>query len=242
MNTQNRARKLNKANKTAIIYARKSLDGEGVQENSLRVQSDACHAFASKHGLSVLALFEEVGVSGTTSFSECEALKAAMLMCQEQKIAYLLVHRADRLSRSIAKMYQVKAIFAEHGTKVVTVEDGFQNDDEVAMMREAMNAMFAEATVRLLRKRVKETLQNKKRRMEKYTRIAPYGFMWSDRKMVENPQEQVVLNRISELHSQGFSSNRIATILNSHGIFSRKGTKFSQKLVWRILNREGETA
>lgn len=244
MATQKTARtRKNSKNNRVVFYYRKSTDTEGLQENSIQTQKEACLAFAAKHAFFVVSEHTESGVSGTTPLAECPSLLEALASVASSKAKFLAVHRSDRASRSLAKLFELKTALSQLGASLVVVEDGLpREEDDFASIREVFAGLMAEQTVKLLRKRVSETLQAKKRRGEKFTRIAPYGFRWEGSRMVSDASEQRVIDRIKTLSKSGLSTVKVAKTLDAEGVVARKGTAFSQMLVWKILNREAVTA
>ncbi len=238
-NTFSRGSKMS-SNK-AIVYARKSIDEVGVQENSINLQIDECGTFCSANGLEVIKVFKEEGVSGTALLSSCIQLMNAIESVASCKAKYLVIHKQDRISRSIAKFFQVKAMLAEVGAQLVIVENGLENERD-NRFREVLKGLIDEETVITLRKRVSEVLQFKKRNNVKYTRTPPFGFQFNGKVMAVNEAEQLVINRIVQLKETGLSTVKIAKQLNAEGIKNRTGGEFAQMLVWKILNREKAVA
>lgn len=219
-----------------VIYTRKSTDEAGVQENSINLQVEECNTFSKNNGFEVVKIFKEEGVSGTALLSTCHQLMSAIEAVANSKAKYLVIHKQDRISRSIAKFFQVKAMLAEVGASIAIVENGL-SDERDNRFREVLKGLIDEETVLTLRKRVSETLQFKKRNGIKYTRIAPFGFTFDGSQMVQNSQEQAIIGRIQRLKMEGLSTVKIAKRLDEEGTKNRSGGKFSQMLVWKILNR-----
>lgn len=223
--------------KTAILYFRKSTDETGTQENSLEVQSDACNRFCQEHGIQVVGSFSDK-VSGTTPFGDrTPGLMQVVETARVERASYVVCHRSDRLSRSIAKLYEVKSILAKMGCQVVFADDGsLPNDqDEFATMREVLVGLQSQMTVMLLRKRTKEALQNKKMKGDRWCKNAPYGMKWQDGKMIPNQEEAFVVERMHALSESGSSVLGIAKVLTQEGYRSRTGKNFSHMTVRRIL-------
>jgi len=143
-NTFSRGSKMS-SNK-AIVYARKSIDEVGVQENSINLQIDECGTFCSANGLEVIKVFKEEGVSGTALLSSCIQLMNAIESVASCKAKYLVIHKQDRISRSIAKFFQVKAMLAEVGAQLVIVENGLENERD-NRFREVLKGLIDEETV-----------------------------------------------------------------------------------------------
>lgn len=221
--------------KVAYLYTRKSTDESGRQENSLEVQEQACREFCEANGLFVAGVFQDK-VSGTTHFGE---RTPGLLAAVEATVAgrgFLVCHRSDRLSRSIAKLYEVKSVLGKSGCKVVFADEGFQDEeDEFSAMREVLVSLQSQMTVGLLRKRTKEALKNRREKNLRWCRNAPFGFAWNDGSLVPNAQESAVVERMRALAASGASMLGIARTLSEEGHTSRTGKNFSHMTVRRIL-------
>ncbi len=202
-------------------------------------------AFCEKHGITVTGEFVDVGVSGTTSLgSGTPGLIHALEEVARTKSAFLIVHRSDRLSRSLPKLYEVKAALARTKASLAIADDDALPvaDDEFAMMREVFVGLQSQMTVLLLRKRTREALQSKKSKGERYSNQAPFGFKWDGGKMVEDATEQGAIQTIVNLSEQGFSTPKIAKELANNGIFSRTGKTLTPTAVWRVIKAHGVAA
>lgn len=63
----------------------------------------------------------------------------------------------------------------------------------------------------------------------------PFGFSWSDGKIVVNDEELKWIRRIKELTQEGKSTEEIAERLNQEDQMSRRAGNWNRVTVWRIL-------
>ena len=66
----------------------------------------------------------------------------------------------------------------------------------------------------------------------------PYGYNVDEhRKLVENPDEMIVINKIYAMYYNGSSYEDIAKYLTEHNVASKMGDKWSDNLIRDIVNR-----
>jgi len=160
--------------------------------------------------------------------------------------------RLDRISRKLYETTQLIDFLDKAGAEIMLVDQpGITNKIMLGIY-----AGMAEEEVKLLRKRVKEKLQTKRNRGERYSRFLPYGFGLHETKLVPIKvgdeivmkrgilvpihEEQQVLSRMTELSTQGLSHQKIANVLTEDGYLNREGKPFQKMTIYRILSRIGQ--
>ncbi len=161
--------------------------------------------------------------------------------------------RLDRISRKLFETTQLIDALDKAGAEIMLVDQpGITNKIMLGIY-----AGMAEEEVKLLRKRVKEKLESKKNRGERYSRFLPYGYGLHETKLVPIKvgdeivmkrgvlvpiyEEQEVLARMYELSAEGMSHEKIAKTLNSQGYKNREGNPFQKMSIYRILSRTEHT-
>lgn len=65
----------------------------------------------------------------------------------------------------------------------------------------------------------------------------PYGMRAVDGELVPDPAEQVVVDRIRDLHTAGASLREISRTLDAEGVSPRRGVRWQDRSVGRIVAR-----
>ncbi len=161
--------------------------------------------------------------------------------------------RLDRISRKLYETTQLIERLDKAGAEIMLVDQpGITNKIMLGIY-----AGMAEEEVKLLRKRVKEKLESKRNRGERYSRFLPYGYGLHETKLVPIKdgdkvvmkrgvlvpiyEEQQVLARMYQLSAEGMSHGRIARALTMSGCMNREGKPFQKMSIYRILSRKEQT-
>lgn len=161
----------------------------------------------------------------------------------------IIAMRLDRVARSLHETTQLIDILEKKGVDIFLVDQpGIKNKIMLGLY-----AGMAEEEVKLLRKRVKEKLETKRDKSERYSRFLPYGYAMHETKLVPIRdgdkivqkrgilipihEEQQVLSIMQRFLEEGQSYGRIAKSLNELGYKNREGKPFQSMTVYRILQR-----
>lgn len=218
--------------KTAVAYLRRSTEDK--QAQSLEIQKEQIVQFSQQNGISVETFYSDSGISGTKDIEDCAGLKAAI--CAAKGKDFFLVARIDRLSRNISKFYAVKQMVEVGKTKIVSVENGFSDGSDAALISEVFNTLQAQLYINNLKRRIVEGINKKKASGYKYSKNCPFGYRSDENnRLVEDEKEQSAIKEMKKLYSNGMNTLQIAKILSEQGYKSRKGTNISQATVYRIV-------
>lgn len=161
--------------------------------------------------------------------------------------------RLDRISRKLYETTQLIDALDKAGAEIMLVDQpGITNKIMLGIY-----AGMAEEEVKLLRKRVTEKLDSKRRRGERYSRFLPYGFGLHETKLVPIKvgdeivmkrgvlvpiyEEQKALDLMIQFSEQGMPHSRIAKELTALGYRNREGNSFQKMSIYRILSRREHT-
>lgn len=164
----------------AVTYLRVSSAGQ-VDGYGLPVQERACRAYARRHGIEVVDVLKDEGVSGTKDAHERTAFTTALVMLRDGRADVLLVARLDRLARSLTVQEAVLAEVRRSGGRLHAADHGeVLEDDPDDAMRTAMRKMagvFAQVVRALTVKRMRDGRKAKAAAGGKASGSYPFG--WS---------------------------------------------------------------
>jgi len=225
--------------KRAIGVIRVSTDD---QKNSPEVQRDALEAWCKSNKVKLVAVYEDLGVSGGATVEDRPGLAMGLASLHQENAGTLLVAKVDRFFRNTEEALAVERDCLRQGARV-TYADGTpsENDPDSKFMRTIFHAA-AERERGVIRARTKAAFAMKKARGLVYAGVPPYG--WENRedgKMVQNPAEQKVIRLVQHLKKDlQLSERAIVDYLNKKGLRTRSGGQFVRNNVVRILKRLAE--
>jgi site-specific DNA recombinase len=149
------------------LYVRKSTE-EGLEQafNSLDAQRLACEEYVRTRGAEGWATlpdhYTDGGWSGATV--KRPAFQRLLADIEARKIDCVVVHRVDRLSRSLLDFARLMAFFQEHGVAFVSVTQNFSTADAVGRMTLNLLAVFSEFEREMIVARTRDKIGAAKRR------------------------------------------------------------------------------
>ena len=218
-------------------YCRVSTDSED-QLNSFAAQQSYYNDYIRKHDNWQLAeIYADEGITGTSA-AKRDDFQRMLSDCRKGRIDKVLVKSISRFARNtkecLESIRELKALgisvfFEEHNidTRMVTSE-----------MLTAILASCAQAESESISKNMRWSYQ---KRMLSGTYIpssVPYGYRLINKQIVVEPDEAVAVVQIFTLYLAGYSKLKIAAILNSRSILTRKGNPWDYCAIRYILRNE----
>lgn len=112
-----------------VIYARVSTEQQADRELSIPAQLQAAREYATRQGWSVLEEFIEPGVSARTA--QRPVLQGMLKRCREKpKVDVVVVHKIDRLARSVYDHALIRYQLTQHQIKLASVVENV--DDSIS--------------------------------------------------------------------------------------------------------------
>ncbi len=206
------------------IYSRVSTEQQDYSKQTNELQE-----YAERNGIEVVYVFEEKESGFNNNRPEFEKLRKLT----KQDIDIVLVWEISRISRRAIYLQQQVQEFTDKGICIYAKKDGFStlNDDgsvnASTKMLIGFASIIAEQEAATLKERTISSKRNKILREGKsYTYYAPYGYDYSkETKILSiNEKQAQVIKRIFQLSTEGYSTERIAILLNAEKI-PTKGRK-----------------
>ena len=227
------ARKPSTAQTTAAIgYIRVSTDDQTLGVES---QRERLTAWCAERRVALVAVHEDVGVSGGAALDKRPGLMAA-IDALTTGVALVAVKR-DRLARDTMNAAMIERLAERQGAKVLTCDGAGEGDSPEAQMLRGIIDVFAQYERAVIRARTKNALAVKRGRDERISGRLPYGMgLAADGiHLAEDPDEQAVIAIARELHTAGLSSRAIASRLAERGLYSRVGTMFTPSAILSMV-------
>lgn len=215
-----------------IGYVRVSTDDQNLGPEAQRA---ALARWCEANGVDLVAVHEDLGVSGGAELDKRPGLLAALEDLRAQHAGVLLVAKRDRLARDVVVAAMVERLVERDGARVLTA-DGTGNGDgpEAALMRGIVD-VFAQYERALIRARTKAALAIKKGRGERVGAVA-YGFRLAADgiHLLADPLEASAVALVRTLRSQGLALRAIAERLTEAGHAPRGGGRWHPQTIANI--------
>lgn len=252
----NRQRSDNRASRTsakdrAIGIVRCSTSKQDIGAAAQRAE---LQRWAADNGVELLAIFEDLGVSGAAPLAERRGLLDAVVAMQTHGARRLVAVKRDRFARHRHTMADIERAVAAVGGVLVTT-DGVSSgaDDEAELLHSGFHDLLAQLELAKIRSRNKARVEACRAAGRTHGGRLPFGYRrrvggrtGRSGAVVElepDPAEQAVLRRIGELADAGRSLRKIARILANDGVATRTGRPWQPSVLARIVSRargEGE--
>lgn len=235
----------------AVGYARVSTEEQKRVGISLDAQAERIKAYCQYHNLGLVELLSEGGVSAAKPLGSRPLGVRLLRMVGEDDVGHVVSVKLDRLFRNALDCLQVVDDWMHEGVALHLVDFGGEAmNTNTPMGRFFLQnaASFAELERNMISSRTREAIQYKMAHGG-IVGQAPIGSKWEGEKrhmrLVTNPEEQAVVQRILELRDDHLSLREIADELNAAGFTgrTRKGVvgRWHPTAVARVLARTRHT-
>jgi DNA invertase Pin-like site-specific DNA recombinase len=220
--------------KKVVGYIRVSTEDQALGPQAQRA---ALLAWCERQGSELLAIEDDLGVSGGSELDTREGFNKALRHIEDLGAGFLLIAKRDRLARDVVIAATAESLVKKLGATIVSADGvGAGDGPEAQLMRTLVDA-FAQYERALIRYRTRAALAQKRGRGER-TGEVPYGQkVTEDGRLSLNPGEVHALERLRELRGQGLSMRQLAARMNEEGHPCR-GTRWHLTTVQRLLSRE----
>ncbi len=199
------------------IYVRKSTShGLDKEYTSLEAQREACEQYiAARAGdgwVLVDRVYEDGGYSGKNI--DRPGFQRLLADIAAGEIDIVVVHRLDRLSRSLLDFARIMEAFAESGAAFVSVTQNFSTADPMGRLVLNILMTFAEFEREMICARTRDKMRANRRRGKWTGGVTPFGYRLADAALYPDPEAAPCVQRMFDLYLETFSANQVATALN----------------------------
>jgi len=201
------------------VYARiSSADRTNSTFTSIDAQTAACRSYIDSRvsaGWTASQTFIDNGFSGGTA--NRPALTRLLDDVQAGKLDLVLVHRIDRLSRSLRDLLGLLHVMEQHGVAFASVNESFDSSTPIGKATLQLVGVFAELERATISARTKDKIQAA-RRLGRWTGgVEPLGYTVVAGKLIVEPVEAHVVRQLFAIYAQTGSLIETARIANENG-------------------------
>jgi DNA invertase Pin-like site-specific DNA recombinase len=192
---------------------RVSTESQAENGISLKEQRSRIKAYAAAHGLHVVRIASDNGVSGKTT-SNRPGLLSALEDLDDAEAAGLVVCKLDRLSRTTTDILGLVERANRDGWQLHSIEEHLDTRSSHGRFVVGILSLLAQMEREQTAERTKTALAELKRQGKRISGKAPFGFRFDGDDVESDPEEQQILARILKLRAAGLGARRIARALN----------------------------
>lgn len=207
--------------KRVATFSRTSTEMDS-QKTSILNQEEIYGSWIGKNKYVLYKSYIDDGISGTKAYKRVEWLKM-LEDGKNKKYDILLCKSYSRFGRNMIETLGAIKELRENGIRIIFIEDNL--DSEADSTKFGLFSWISEQESQNTSKRIKTVFEHFKEVGKIYNCIAPYGYDYDSniKNFVINELEAKVVKKVFKLYLQGNGTNKIASILVSEGIPSKKG-------------------
>lgn len=225
--------------KRAVAYLRVSTKGQiGEDKFGIESQREMIKEYCEQNEIEVSNWYIDEGVSGADVHRP--ALDKVMQgEVTNPPVDYIIVAKADRLSRDVTLYHSFKFKLAELGLEIISVKEDWSAQDKLTgMILENFMAMVAQIERENIKIRMSGGRNAKAVRGGYAGGQPPMGYKVVSKRLVINEEEAETVRFIFKMKKSGATMLATVNALNENGYKTRRGKPFVISTVQSIWNNE----
>ena len=195
---------------------------------------DQAKTYAKLQSYDVVEIYDLTGVSGKTvkDHPECQRM---LMDIHRGHISGLIFSKIARFARNTIELLEFANFFKEHKANLISLKESFDTSTPSGKLFFTIIAAMAEWEREEIVDRINASVETRAKKGKVMGGI-PYGYQRKGKDDIElHPEESVVRKKMYELYLQNQRYGTVARILNKEGYRTKRGKKFSDMAIKRLL-------
>lgn len=221
------------------IYTRKSNDdGLDLAFTSLEAQREAAESYIASQKANGWVLlpqhYDDAAYSGGNL--NRPAMKMLLADCEAGLVDVIVTYKVDRLSRSLCDFADLSRKFERWGVSFVSVTQQIDTSSSAGKMLLNLLMTFAEYERQISSERIRDKFRASKMKGMWMGGTVPFGYRVKDRHLIVVPEEAEIVRRVFRRYVEIQSPKQIALELSNDGITTKRGLRWEQQGLLRMLH------
>ena len=185
---------------------------------------------AEMHAYEVVSVYQLAGLSGK-SVMDYRETKQMMHDIESGKITGIIFSKLARLGRNTKELLEMADFFEKHDATLISLDESFDTSTPGGRLFYTMIAAMAQAEREETVARVQASVDIRAKLGKPLGGKAPFGYKYVDKKLVLDENEAPVRKLMYDLFLKYRKKSAVQKILTEKGFRSRKGSKFTLKVI-----------
>jgi DNA invertase Pin-like site-specific DNA recombinase len=218
----------------AVGYVRVSTEEQVAGGVSLEAQRARIEGYCALHDLALVEIHADEGISGKRADNRPGLQRAIDDACRRRAI--LVVYSLSRLARSTRDAIEIADRMGKAGADLVSITERIDTTSGMGRFFFTTIAALAQLERDLISERTTMALAHKRQQGQRVSHEIPLGYKLAKDgvRLVANPKEQAIVERIVKLRRRGLSSRQIIAELEAVGMRPKRGGKWHPKVILRV--------